>query len=64
MPDRHLTILRDAARRAARRAREHDEHGAAPARGEEERARDLRRLATRARKRLEAATRRRSLKRD
>jgi hypothetical protein len=57
MPDRHLRVLRDAARAAARRARAHREDGPEPTdvRGEQ-----LERSATRARRRLDAGLRRRA----
>jgi hypothetical protein len=57
MPDRHLRVLRDAARVAAQRARRHHEDAPRPtdARGEE-----LERLAQRARRRLDAGLRRRA----
>jgi hypothetical protein len=57
MPDRHLRVLRDAARAAARRARAHreDPRGATDARGGE-----LERLAQRARRRFDAGVRRRA----
>jgi hypothetical protein len=61
MPDRHLRLLRDAARTAARRAREHDEDGTeATSPTTEQRGEELKRLAQRARKRLDAGIRRRA----
>ena len=57
MSDRHLRLLRDAARAAARRSREHedDDTRETAARGAE-----LQRLAQRARRRLDAGLRRRA----
>jgi DNA-directed RNA polymerase subunit K/omega len=57
MPDRHLRVLRDAARAAARRARRH--HGDAPA-STDARGEELERLAQRARRRLDAGLLRRA----
>jgi hypothetical protein len=61
MPDRHLRVLRDAARAAARRAREHDEDGPdATTPTTAQRGDELKRLAQRARKRLDDGLRRRA----